>query len=309
VNATKTRFGSVIQFGVLILALALPYASAFAEGTSPLVEPQTTANSSVSLSDVLPEGARWMTVVIQKEGEEKTVDTVQVQSGEQVPTLYLQQGAGNYEVSLYVSKDDDRNWIAGYHHLASFKIRNEDERDVSFLLGSANIQVSDPAIIKLAQKLTRGLKTDRDKARAIHDWITREITYDVNGVKTGQFIQRRQDASSVLMSKLAVCEGYSNLFAALTRAVGIRTKIIYGPLGRLDPGLSKEQACGKLEYYHAWNETYVDHRWISVDSTLDSGSEDGFTGKFKRSPNNHELFDPNSALFERNHLKCSEQTR
>ncbi|MFL5815139.1 MAG: transglutaminase domain-containing protein [Bdellovibrionia bacterium] len=307
--ATKARFGSIIQVGFLVLAFVLQSASALAETTSPLAETQTTSDSSVFISGNLPEGAHWMTVAIQKEGEERVVDTVQVQSGAQIPTLYLQQGVGNYEVSLYVSNNEDRNLIAGYHQLASLKVHNDDERDVSFLLGSANIQVSDPAIIKLARKLTRGLRTDREKARAIHDWITREITYDVNGVKTGQFIQKRQDASFVLSAKLAVCEGYSNLFAALTRAVGIRTKIIYGPLGRLDPKLSKEQACRKLEYYHAWNETYVDHQWIIVDSTLDAGSEDGFTGKFKRSPNNHELFDANPSLFERNHLKCSEQVR
>lgn len=279
-----------------------------------------TTDSSVSISGVIPEGARWLYVMIQKDGEKALQDITPTSGGSSIPVIYLHQGPGKYHVWLYVSKSTDKT-VNAYENFSSAVVRNEDTRDNAFLLPSANIQSDDPEIAALSAQITRGLSTDRDKALAIHDWLTREITYDSKGVRTGDYVTRPQDARGVLYSKLAVCDGFSNLFAALSRAAGIQARVITGPLGIPSPSLSREQLCdytrpGTIGALHAWNEVYVDNRWVTLDATLDTGSTNTkiVSGqpdlvRWIRTPDNHQLFDPSPSLFERNHTKCVEELR
>ena len=62
------------------------------------------------------------------------------------------------------------------------------------------------------------------------------------------------DALSTLKNRMGDCNEHAMLFSALTRAVGIPSKIETGLVylnGRF--------------YYHAWNAVYLD-RWITADS-------------------------------------------
>lgn len=275
-------------------------------------------DSSVSISGSIPDGAHWMMVMIQKENEKTVQDITPTSEGLPIPVIYLHQGPGKYNVWLYASKSLSKSDNT-YQFFSSTVVNNVDTRDNAFLLPSLNVQSNDPDIVALSAEITRGLSTDREKALAIHDWLTREVTYDVDGIHTNSFLTRPQDAKDVAQTKLAVCDGFSNLFAALSRAAGIQTKVVTGPLGVPASYLTKEQMCEPQRRdpnLHAWNEVYVDNRWVTVDSTLDAGSDHtelSSTGQdrtyFKRTPNNHTLFDPLSSFFERDHTKCTEEVR
>jgi transglutaminase-like putative cysteine protease len=209
-------------------------------------------------------------------------------------------------VNVFFSQSADTSYTQGFKYFNSAHVRNEDTRDVAFLLPSLKIQSDSREVSQLSSELVQGLSSDREKAMAFHDWLTREVTYDVDGASNGSYRQRRQDAIATIESKLAVCEGYANTFAALARASGIRAKVVIGRLvGSSDRYRSKQDVCDdNSRELHAWNEVYADNRWITVDATLDAGSEDGMTGKFKRTPHNHELFDPSPSYFEMTHVKC-----
>lgn len=277
-----------------------------------------TQDSSVSISGSIPGGAHWMMVMIQKENEKIVQDVTPTSEGLPIPMIYLHQGPGKYNVWLYASKSLSKSDNT-YQFFSSTVVNNVDTRDNAFLLPSLNVQSNDPDIVALSAEITRGLSTDREKALAIHDWLTREVTYDVDGIHTNSFLTRPQDAKDVAQTKLAVCDGFSNLFAALSRAAGIQTKVVTGPLGVPASYLTKEQMCEPQRRdpnLHAWNEVYVDNRWVTVDSTLDAGSDHTELSTngpdrtyFDRTPNNHTLFDPSSSFFEHDHTKCTEEVR
>jgi transglutaminase-like putative cysteine protease len=76
------------------------------------------------------------------------------------------------------------------------------------------------------------------------------------------------NALDVLKTRKGDCNEHATLFAALSRAAGIPTKVILGVVF-LD---------GKF-YYHAWNEVFVGN-WIAVDPTLGQFPADASHIKF-----------------------------
>lgn len=134
---------------------------------------------------------------------------------------------------------------------------NSELADQDLLLSpSFSIQSDDPEIIALALKITAGLDIDYDKARAIHDWVAHNISYDE---ELHQAIDKGEASEPItalgtLHAGKSVCEGYSKLTAALHRAVGIPAKYVIG---------------SNYSENHAWNEVLVDKRWILVEATWD----------------------------------------
>ena len=95
-----------------------------------------------------------------------------------------------------------------------------------------------------------------EKTKAIHDWVAKNIAYDVAQLDSKQ--PREYSAVETLHNKSAVCNGYANLTAALNRAIGIKAQVAYGTVTHEDGT--------KVE--HAWNETFIDGSWISQDTNM-----------------------------------------
>jgi len=131
------------------------------------------------------------------------------------------------------------------------------------------------AIITLANDITEGITNDYEKVLAIHNWVADNIYYNYDGLSSGNYGDNSSIA--VLENKYGVCEGYANLFAALVRSSGIPCKKIIGyALGiTSDSGWNEDNITSAVN--HAWNEVYVDDRWIIIDVTWDSNKryEDG----------------------------------
>jgi Uncharacterized protein involved in cytokinesis, contains TGc (transglutaminase/protease-like) domain len=105
-----------------------------------------------------------------------------------------------------------------------------------------------------------------EKVLAVHDWVARNITYDVESYLSGSIPNRK--ASEVLKDKVGVCEHYSVLAAALLRAMNIPAKVIHGYARR---EAETWQDVRKGDPNHAWNEVFVDGRWLAMDVTWDAG--------------------------------------
>ena len=136
---------------------------------------------------------------------------------------------------------------------------------------------------------------------ALHDWVTGYLYYNidyVNDSKIAPYVD-----TEVLKNRKVVCLGYSNLFAALCRSIDIPCYVVSGYALGLDSADTKWNATNSLteEPNHAWNEAYVNGRWIIIDTTWDSFNkfEDG--KMIKAEKNSHLYFDANPEFFSANH--------
>jgi len=294
-----------------------PIESQDAQDTRPNVP--VTHDSSYQVAGVVPEGARWMMIQIEKEGDETnggTAPAVGVTPGQPIPKAYFLDGPGMYKVDIFYSTSErvDANTYSNF--VSSTRVQNTDTRDMTSLLASNQVQSDSPEIVSLAAELTQNKVTDREKALAIHDWVADNISYDTEGLRTNTYASHPLDALTILHKQVAVCEGYSDLFAALMRAAGVRTRVVHGIIFRTDrpAELSDEQICKSSDPRfggHAWNEAYIDNRWVSIDTTWDSGftSVNDPTATFKHTYGEHKYFDPSPTNFGKDHLKCVEMRR
>ncbi|MFL5815726.1 MAG: transglutaminase domain-containing protein [Bdellovibrionia bacterium] len=293
--------------GILSLSLGLGSAPSFAV-TEVVPSIAVTHDSSFQLPGTVPSNARWLAVAASKEGKEVLYSYISAAPGAPLPTIYLSDGPGVYTVTVYQS-DGVRVTDKAITSFKKLQVRNDDTQDHQYLLPSLQVQSDAPEIVELAQKLTRGKASDYEKARAIHDWVASTLSYDEDGVLDKSYTSRSLDALTALQSKVTVCEGYSALYAAIARAAGIRTRIVTGkayPRRNAPAGASDEQICQANTPGHGWNEVFVNNRWISVDTTFDSGYSSGRTNAdfVHFEPKEYRHFDGNVSDFAETHLRC-----
>lgn len=150
---------------------------------------------------------------------------------------------------------------------------------------------------QLLLEISRPQLSDSLKARLIFDWITQHISYDreaMQALYSESVGSEAQKPEVVLSTRKALCGGYSNLFAHLSKKAGLKAEVIVG--------YSKEG--GKVtalndEIYHAWNAVKIDDDWKLVDVTWGAGygSDTGFVAI-----QNWDYFFANPPKFVQSHL-------
>lgn len=214
----------------------------------------TTTNGIVVIEGNTRSSTRWVMLHITK-GDSKQQILLEAQDGKfKTEHIGLLAGAGEYKVTIAESSADDR--LQSYNVTGTRKITNLNERDMTFLLPSPEIQSTDPRIVELALDIAGHANTQREALELINEWIVTNLRYDWEGYRSGSYQTDAHDAVTIMEKRMAVCEGYSRLFAALARAAGIKTKFIHGK------GYTGAQWGG-----HAWNEVLIDGKWLNVDST------------------------------------------
>ena len=159
------------------------------------------------------------------------------------------------------------------HNLEAYEAERCDSDALEeYLKPTSFIQSANEDIVKKAKQITKGIPDDYNKALAIHDWVSANVWYVWDAASYEKRLDG--DAVSALSTQLASCIGYSNLTAALLRAVGIPAKIVGGH-GRNAAKASEwtESRLSEKGTTHFWNEAYVDGRWIIIDTTWDSGND------------------------------------
>lgn len=123
-----------------------------------------------------------------------------------------------------------------------------------YLSGNRLVTIS-PRIQSLAAEITKGKKTDIDKAYAIYDYIFQSVSYDktIPGWGNG-------DTERVCLVKAGNCTDFHSLFISLARASGIPAKFVMGV------PLPQDKREGEIPGYHCWAEFYEEKLgWIPVD--------------------------------------------
>ena len=162
----------------------------------------------------------------------------------------LSFGKNNYTVRVLENIDGNR-----YKVLYSQDIKVDTNIDNNIFLASAQPVTwskGDKAST-LAEELTKNAKSDVEKVTIIYDYIVNNIKYDyekINRIKNNYV----PNNNKTLESLDGICYDYSALFAAMLRSQNIPTKLIKGYRAGLDE-------------YHAWNQVYLDGKWVTIDTT------------------------------------------
>jgi hypothetical protein len=250
-----------------------------------------TKSSMVAINNVVKGNCVWFKITKDGKTEDQYCDTTN--GGVVNYNLYLHLGSGTYNVTVLTGANNPYETVISsyFYELTKFCIVNSDTRDISYLLPSTYVQSNSSEIIQLANNITKDCFSDMEKTKAIHDWVCNSIAYDIAGSKSWNI--HEYSALETLHNKLAVCNGYANLTAALNRAIGIKTKICSGTATNSDGSGN-----------HAWNETFIDGKWIIQDTTWDAGRTD-FFGNFKFD-HSDKYFNPSEKDFSKDHTKTSE---
>lgn len=198
----------------------------------------------------------------------------EINAEEIISTRYV-EGAGAEE-DMYASYFKDPFATIDDHALHSSK---ESEKDIA----------------TLAKFLREGTKTDLDRARAIYVWLAKNISYDANGYNNANYGDG--SAEAVLKNRIAVCEGFSNLFLALGKAMGLEIEKVTG----YAKGYGFAKTAAFKQTNHAWNRIKINGEWRIFDATWGEGYAENIGGKVvctKQFDNYWFNVDPYRAIFD-----------
>ncbi|MBS4199366.1 transglutaminase domain-containing protein [Bacillus sp. FJAT-49732] len=228
-----------------------------------------------------------------KKGSDEALDVVPIHHFHFDESIYLRFGPGEYEITINVPEINPTNKsYFSFSSIAALKVINIAKEDNRDLLPSRGIQSDAPEIIALSHEITKNAKSDKEKAKAVYEYVAKNISYDVEKYKNSEF-EWDDNALKTLSTKKGVCQDYVYLAVALLRANNIEARFIAGQAGT---GVSKEN--------HAWVETKVDGKWLIMDPTWGSGylESDRFVAKYTE-----KYFDPDKAEFTKTHIREKEE--
>lgn len=125
--------------------------------------------------------------------------------------------------------------------------------------------VFDAAFAAVDQVITDGM-SDRDKVKAIHDYLI----YHANYVNNGDYASAANwayGAGGVLLHGEGVCQSYAIAFYMMSTAAGVNCEYVTG-IG------SNPYSSGG----HAWNRVQIDGKWYFIDCTWDDPVGGGYEG-------------------------------
>ncbi len=242
-----------------------------------------------------PEGRFRRQVKIPEEAYQLAVYTGKERAGEFTGYIY------DY---VLLSQDTDGNWSVKTSPVYENNITlYEKPKSRSAALKSTyNIAHRDKNIEDMAKEITANCENDYDKALALHDWICENIYYDQDSI-TDEGNTAPYTATQVLRERRAVCLGYANLYAAFLRSLDIPCNVVAGFGLGVGTGESRwdDENVSSTDSNHAWNEVYIDNRWIIVDPTWDSKNKISEGVKVRDNNYSHLYFDANLKFFSNNH--------
>ena len=98
-----------------------------------------------------------------------------------------------------------------------------------------------------------------------------------------------------------MCLGFATLMASLCRSIDIPCNVVSGyALGVSNDTAWTDTSIATDEQNHAWNEVYVDSRWMIVDTTWDCANKIE-NGEMNKGEVSHLYFDANLQFFSNNH--------
>jgi hypothetical protein len=130
-------------------------------------------------------------------------------------------------------------------------------------IGVPNFYTTD--IHTLVNYLIKPASNDIEKTRVIFRWIAENVNYDDHGYNTGNYSD--VSAEGVFKNRVAVCDGFSELFKLMGEIAGLEVVKISG----YSKGYSYDEGSTFEETNHAWNAIRIDGTWKLFDVTWGQG--------------------------------------
>jgi hypothetical protein len=138
-------------------------------------------------------------------------------------------------------------------------------------------RVTDPAeyVKQIAAYINENSRNDFERVKKAHDLVALLVRYDAANFWANTVPD--QSYQNVLKTKLAVCQGYSELFKKLCDELKVPCDIVIG-FGR---GVGTSPFAGDTPAHskHAWNIVTINNENYLIDCTWDSGYMDGKVSK------------------------------
>lgn len=152
---------------------------------------------------------------------------------------YMRYAAENPDVAALFGQDAD----ALYEHYINYGIRE----------GRGIYDVNENSCLKIydvAEKITNDDMSDRDRIKAVHDWMVQNIKYDYDNYVRDTIPEESYGIDGAMNKGTAVCEGYASTFAFFMHVLGIECETV-------------------TSENHAWNKVKVDGEYYYIDVTWD----------------------------------------
>ncbi len=174
----------------------------------------------------------------------------------------LQFGSGDYVCTLY--ENVKSNKFAKNAEL-SVSVALKDE-NAAFICPSqyVNYTPDSPAVLK-SEELCDGLASDQEKMDAVHQFMVENFVYDFERAASSPAAYLG-DVNGCFETRTGLCQDLAAVAASMLRVQGIPTQLVIGYVGN---------------YYHAWNNVYIDGEWKFMDITGELG---GFVANMPYTP-------------------------
>ena len=114
-------------------------------------------------------------------------------------------------------------------------------------------------VFDIAESITNDNMTEREKIKAVHDWIINHTSYDRVNYEKKTIPEESYDITGVMLKGVAVCSGYARTFDYFMFVLGIEHEHVTGTVY-----FSDGRTGG-----HAWNRVLLDNTWYYIDCTWD----------------------------------------
>ena len=151
-----------------------------------------------------------------------------------------------------------------------------DEQSLEECLQPQNDVECDSEIVQtIASEITSGCRDDWAKVYAIYDYMINEFAYDY--IQTDDpYTAYQDDAATLLLRKIAICEGLGNTFTALCRASGVPAAVSFGIGADSTDLVMSDELLEDEGPNHAWACVCLDGTWYHMDPTWDCSNS--YTG-------------------------------
>ncbi len=196
------------------------------------------------------------------------------------------------------------------NNLYVYTNQRSDEKMMEYLLMEPDDVYAfgiDDEIRKTCADITAECTTDMQKLEAIYDWICTNLYYDHYGLAhTGTIAA----SGPVFYYKGTKCDGFAHLLSSMCRESGIPCKEMCGYSLDTEQDNFEQMTIEDMSQdsgnRHAWNEAWIDGRWVLMDATWDcKNANTADSSEVTYREHTWEWFDVELEQFSKTHLFSS----
>ncbi|MDR1754292.1 MAG: transglutaminase-like domain-containing protein [Eubacterium sp.] len=165
---------------------------------------------------------------------------------------------------------------------------------------------------RISDSVTYGLTDDYQKARALSNWVSENIYYDIDASR-GIITEANVSLKGTLASRRSICGGFAGLYAALLESIGLETLNLKGGVMTLsgsNGAVCDYQDLPYVTVVHEWVAFWYEkeNRWVYTDPCWDSSNRYE-NGRYKKGITAIKYFDISPLAFSQDHRVDSAQSR